>query len=95
MMTSTTKYWHAQLDEESVVQPGGELTLPHDRWPKHVFIVIGIRGTLDALVEGKVFEIRAQTQLVLVPGTPCRLVARGEGAIELISLLSMPPGVTG
>jgi hypothetical protein len=74
---------------------GGELTLPHDRWPQHVFIVIGIRGEVEAVVEGEVFPLRAQSQLVVMPGTPCQLVARGGGAVELISLLSMPPRATG
>lgn len=66
----------------------GELTLPHDRWPKHLFIVIGIRGDLEALVEGKSFQVRAQSQLVILPGTPCKIVAPGGGAVEVISLSS-------
>lgn len=74
---------------------GGELTLPHDRWPKHLFVIIGIRGEVEALVEGKVFKLRAQSQLVVLPGTPCKIVAPAEGAVELISLLSMPPRVAG
>ena len=74
---------------------GEEVTLPHDRWPKHLFIVVGSRGAVDALVDGETFQLRALSQLVVIPGTPCRIVARGDGAVELISLLSMPPRATG
>lgn len=77
------------------LEQGGELSLPHDRWPRHLFIVLGIQGTVDAHIEGQVLTLRAQSQLVLQPGTPCKLLARSPAAIELISLLSTPPRSTG
>jgi hypothetical protein len=68
-----------------------ELKLPQDRWPRHVFIVVGIDGTVEAQLEDRVFALRAHSQLVVLPGTPCTLRARSTASVELISLLSQPP----
>jgi hypothetical protein len=73
---------------------GAELVLPHDRWPHHLFIVIGIDGVVEALVEGSLHSLRGHTQLVITPGTPCKLVARTAAAVELLSLFSTPPQAT-
>src|SRR5262249_28091149 len=70
---------------------GAELVLPYDGWPHHVFIVIGIDGVVDTLVEGTSHSLRRQTQLVLTPGTPCTLTARTPAAVEVLSFLSTPP----
>jgi hypothetical protein len=67
---------------------GSELHLPPDSWPNHLFIVIAIYGSLEALVDGKSVPLRPQSQLVILPGTPCKLIARSRAAIELISLRS-------
>jgi hypothetical protein len=67
---------------------GSELNLPHDGWPNHLFILIGIHGSLEALVDATSVPLRAQSQLVILPGTPCKLIARSRSAIELISLRS-------
>ncbi len=74
---------------------GGELALPHDRWPHHLFVVVGIAGSVGAEIEGRTFTMGPHSQLVVLPGTPCKLTARTAAAIELISLLSMPPQRTG
>jgi hypothetical protein len=58
-----------------------------DKWPRHLFIVIGIHGVVDAVVEGTTHSLRAQTQVVLAPSTPCKLKARTPSAIEILSLL--------
>ena len=76
------------------LEEGSELSLPHDRWPHHLFIVLGIHGTVDAHVGSDVLPLRAQSQMVILPGTACKLTARASAAIELISLLSMPPRAT-
>jgi hypothetical protein len=73
---------------------GGELALPHDGWTHHLFIVVGISGPVDAFIEDRTFQLRPQSQLVVLPGTPCKLVARAPAAVELISLLSMLPRTT-
>ena len=73
---------------------GGELSLPHERWPHHLFVVIGIAGVVDAQIEGQMHRLRTHAQLVVTPGTPCKLTARSAAAIELISLLSTPPRAT-
>src|SRR4051812_21759752 len=65
----------------------GELNLPRD-WVRHVFIVVGIHGEVDAYLEERV---RSRSRLVVLPGTPCRLHARSAASIELISFLSMSP----
>ena len=74
---------------------GGALVLPHDRWPQHLFVVIGIEGAFDADIEGRIFVMGPHSQLVVLPGTPCKLTARSLAAVELISLLSTPPRATG
>lgn len=73
------------------LEAGGELDIWQDKWPRHLFIVIGIDGVVDAVVEGTTHSLRAQTQLVLAPSTPCKLKARTPSTIEILSLLSMPP----
>ena len=73
----------------------GEATaLPSDRWPHHLFIVIAIHGTVDAHIEDQVFQLLALSQLIILPGTPCKLTARSPAAIEIICLLSTPPRAT-
>ena len=74
---------------------GGEVALPHDRWPRNLFVVIGIDGAVDADLEDRVVRLRPQSQVVILPGTPCKLTARSAAAIEVISLLSTPPGAAG
>jgi hypothetical protein len=74
---------------------GGELSLPHDSWPRHLFVAVGIHGIVDAHLEGQVFPLRAHSQMVILPGTPCKFTARSAASIEIISILSMPPRSTG
>ena len=90
-------HWFAEGQHSDVrgqvfnLSEGSELKLPHDRWPRHVFIVLGIHGIVDAQLEDRVFEMRTQSQLMVLPGTQCTLRARSGASVELISLLSMPP----
>jgi len=70
---------------------GGAVALPHDRWPHQLFVVVGLQGSVDAEIEGRTLSMGPFSQLVVLPGTPCTLTARSTAAIELISLLSMPP----
>jgi hypothetical protein len=77
------------------LEEGGELALPHDRWPHHLFVVVGIAGSVGAEIEGRTLAMGAHSQLVVLPGTPCKLTARSAAVIELISLLSTPPSATG
>ena len=70
---------------------GGELALPHDGWTHHLFVVVGISGSVDAFIADRTFQLRPQSQLVVLPGTACKLVARAPASVELLSLLSMPP----
>ena len=74
---------------------GGALALPAEQWAHHLFVVIGIEGAVDAEIEGRTFSMGPHSQLVVLPGTPCTLTARSAAAIEVISLLSMPPRTTG
>jgi hypothetical protein len=73
------------------LQNGDKLELPHAQWPRHLFIVVGIHGDAEAHLEGRVVALRAHSQLVVLPGTPCTLRARSPVSFELISLLSIPP----
>lgn len=75
---------------------GGHLTIPHDRWPGHLFVVMGIAGTLDAEIGRRTVPLRALSQLVVLPGVPCRLTARSNASLEVLSLRShRAPGVLG
>lgn len=75
---------------------GADLTIPHEKWPLHLFIVIGVAGAIDAEVGGRKVSLRALSQLVILPGVPCRLTATSAAAFEVISLRShRPPGVLG
>jgi hypothetical protein len=77
------------------LEDGGEVPLPHDRWPRHLFIVVGIHGSVDAQLDDRVLELRPQSQLAVLPGTRCTLRAHASASIELISLLSAPPPPAG
>jgi hypothetical protein len=70
---------------------GVELTLPYPGWARHVFIVIGILGVVDVRFDRWSYVLRAQSQIVVLPGTACRLKAREASAIEVLSLLSTVP----
>lgn len=74
---------------------GGNFDLPHDRWPRHISIVIAIEGALDAEIDGRTIALRALSQLVVLPGVPCRLTATSVATVEWISLISMSPLKTG
>jgi hypothetical protein len=90
-------HWFAEGGRSDVrgqvvnLEDGGELKLPHDRWPHHLFIVVGVHGSVDAQLEDRAFVLRAQSRLVVLPGTPCTLRARSAASIELVSMLSPPP----
>jgi len=94
-------HWFAEGQHSDVrgqvynLEDGAELNLPHDRWPRHLFIVVGIDGSVDAQLDDRAFALRAQSQLVVLPGTPCALRARSAASVEVISLLSVRPQSTG
>jgi hypothetical protein len=93
-------HWFAEGQHSDVrgevfnLEDGGELELPSDRWPQHLFIVVGIHGSVEAQLEDRAFLLCAHSQLVVLPGVPCTLRARSAASIELISLLSTPPGAS-
>jgi hypothetical protein len=94
-------HWFAEWPHSDVrgqvfnLEAGGEITLPHDSCPRHVFIVTGIDGAVDALLEEKVFPLCAHSRLVVLPGTLCTLRARSAASIELTGFISTPPPSTG
>ena len=75
---------------------GADLTIPHERWPFHLFLVLGISGSVEVEIGRRTLALRAQTQLLVLPGVPCRLKATSKAAFEVISLRShRPPGILG
>jgi hypothetical protein len=75
---------------------GADLTIPHEKWPLHLFLVIGISGSVEAEIGQRKLPLGPHSQLVILPGVPCRLQASSAAAFELISLRShRPPGVLG
>jgi hypothetical protein len=75
---------------------GADLTIPNIQWPLHLFLVIGIAGSVEAEIGRRTVPIRAHSQLLVLPGVPCRLVALSKASFEVISLRShRPPGILG
>ena len=73
------------------VAAGASWVRPHDRCPGHVFIVTGLTGRADAEVDGCVLTLVPFTQLVVLPGVPCRLNALCDASFQVISLLGISP----
>jgi hypothetical protein len=71
--------------------PDACLSLPHEKQPSHLFIVLVVRGELAALVRGEALHLRPLSQLVILPGVPCTLSATSTVTLELISFMSVPP----
>jgi len=94
-------HWFAEGQHSDIrgqvfnLEDGAELKLPSDRWPRHLFIVVGLHGSADAQLEDRAFVLRAQSHLVVLPGASCTVRARSPASVEVISLLSTPPGSTG
>ena len=62
-----------------------------EKWPRHVFVILVIRGCVDASLPSGTVPMREMSQLVVLPGTPCELRAGTDASIHIISLLSMAP----
>ena len=67
-----------------------EFALPSDSCPQHVFILIGLRGEIEARLAGDTVNLRLLSQLVVLPGVSCQLVATSDAAVEVISFLATP-----
>jgi len=70
---------------------GASLALPHDGWPHHVFVILGVRGNLRARIAQAVVDVRPLSQVVVLPRIPCTLTAVTDASLELMSFLSRPP----
>jgi len=70
---------------------GEMLSLPHDRWPRHVFVLTGLAGTADVEVAGRTLSLVALSQLLVLPGVPCRVKAHSGASFQLLSFLSTTP----
>ena len=78
------------------LEAGGELTIPHERWPQHLFLLTGISGALEAEIGHRAVPLRPLSQLVILPGVPCRLTAGSPASLQVVSLRShRPPGILG
>ncbi len=64
------------------------LSLPSAAWPRHLFIVLGVRGMATAHVRERTVELRPLSQLVVLPGVPCRIETVDGASVEVVSLLS-------
>jgi hypothetical protein len=73
------------------LEAGGSLPLPCDRWPDHVFIVLGVRGNLQAAVASTTVGVRPLSQIVVLPGVACTLSALSDATVEIVSFLSTCP----
>jgi hypothetical protein len=70
------------------LEAGSSLVLPSDRWQHHIFIVLGVRGNLQAVIASTTINVRPLSQVVVLPGVSCTLSALSDAAIELISFRS-------
>lgn len=61
------------------------------KWPRHVFVVLVICGSVRADLASGTLPMREMSQLVVLPGTPCELHAVTDASIQIISFLSMAP----
>lgn len=61
------------------------------KWSRHVFVILVIRGSVDASLPSGTVPMREMSQLVVLPGTPCELHAVTDASIQIISLLSTAP----
>lgn len=73
------------------VAAGEALALWTDAWPRHLFIVLVVVGTVEAKLEEESVPMGPLSQLVVLPRTPCELAAISDATVEIISLLSSPP----
>ncbi len=78
------------------LKEGGQLTIPHESWPRHLFLLTGISGSLEAEIGRRMVPLRPLSQLVILPGVPCRLTAGSPASLQVVSLRSHgPPGILG
>ena len=70
---------------------GETLPLWTSQWPSHLFIVLVIRGELDAFLDEGIVGLKELNQLVVLPGSNCELHATADASIEIISMLSQEP----
>ena len=70
---------------------GAKYTVPTKPWPRHVFIVIGVSGDLEAQFPSCSLHLRALSQVVIIPGQSCELTAFTDATVEVISFVSSHP----
>lgn len=76
------------------VTEAAPLCLPGARWPRHLFIVLGVSGEATAFVNDVAVRLRPLSQLVVLPGVTCRIETVDRATIEVLSLLSTTPEAT-
>lgn len=70
---------------------GESFPLWTSQWPTHLFIIIVIRGELEASLDEGIVQLKELDQLVVLPKSSCDLHAIKDTSIEIISLLSQKP----
>ena len=70
------------------LKPGETLDLWTEKWPSHLFIVIALGGETIATLPSGTLTLRMLSQLVVLPGTRCRLIAAKTASLEIIAFLA-------
>ena len=70
------------------VDSGGLVALSSENAPRRLFIVIGVTGSLEAQLCGQTIRLRPLSQLVVLPGVPCRIRATSRASFEVLSFVS-------
>ena len=73
---------------------GASLDLPHEKWPDHFFVVLGLAGTVVAEVSDRKLQLTRLSQLAVLPGVACRLTAKSKASLQLLSFVSKAQWLT-
>jgi len=70
---------------------GASYELPVARLPRHLFVLIGVAGSLEAVLPDARLTLRPLSQLVVLPRVPCVLTASTDASFEVLSFLASEP----
>lgn len=70
---------------------GASYELPVTKMPQHLFVLIGLVGTLEAVLPDARLAVRPLSQLVVLPRVQCTLTASSNASFEVLSFLTSAP----
>jgi hypothetical protein len=83
---------HSDLRGQIVnLDADGSYELPFGKLPHHLFVLVGVAGTVEAVLPDARLTLRPLSQLVVLPGVPCVLTACTDASFEVLSFLASVP----